>query len=131
MPVKDIPHQNWPAFADAFGRQHQNWMARLEITSSENPGGAQGGTVEVKQFAELLPLRGFALERSADGESFWIALGDPPKDVMHKVAEPTKVEIRTEDDGAHEGLRIDCSGGEVLQLHFRAAAHPEELDGIA
>lgn len=130
MSAQSVPRSDWPAFAEAFARQHHNWLVRLEVERAGTAPPEPQETPQVEVLADRQPLRKFEMERSPEGETFRIAVGEREAEVVHCVAQPADVVFDEATDGAHRGLSIRSESGEVLQVRFRSAARPEELDGI-
>ena len=52
MPTQEIPRKDWSRFFDVFSRQHEGWLATLEIFGPE---------VGAQEEAHELPLEGISL----------------------------------------------------------------------
>ncbi len=113
MPAPEIAHQQWKAFLLAYGRQHAGWLARF--VAPEGPA------------TDLLPLRDIRLE-CVDGHDRIVFVLGPEE---HVVPHPRHLHALRTDEGGHRGLEVISSDGDVTALHFRVAARPETLDGMA
>jgi uncharacterized protein DUF5335 len=99
METRESPRNEWRSFFEIFSRQHDGWLATLEIFAQE--GDAQQAPREV-------PLKGITLT-SVVGESEAIALklGKTPEDhVKHTVIEPTHVWLTQTPEGANAALKL-------------------------
>jgi hypothetical protein len=114
MNQREIPRGEWPAFLDWFGRRHRSWLATVE----EWPREAPERTRAVDQ-----PLESLAPE----GGAIAIHLGSGE---VLRVEAPQALRVDVTARGEELGLDLETSGG-VTRLRFRAAALPEELDGVA
>jgi hypothetical protein len=122
MPIEDreIPRAEWGEFLDGFSREHEGWLAHVDVD------GDSGAGIEVRD----LPLAGIVAESTADGEeTLAILLGDLGDHVAHMVYAPSRIALQTNETGAHEALEIE-SANERLLLRFRVPAVPEALDGL-
>ena len=114
MNQREIPRQEWPQFLASFGRRHRSWLATIE----EWPREAPERTRAVDQ-----PLE------SLDAEDGAIAIRLGNGEVL-RVEAPQALRIDVTERGEELGFDLDTARG-VTRLRFRAAALPEELDGIA
>jgi hypothetical protein len=123
MRTIEIPRAEWPAFFDSFSRQHEGWLANLEVIDSE-----LGAQIE----AEQLPLEGVTAELKAEGtDQISILLGRKAQDhVSHTVERAIQVMLEQNDAGADEALQIESSEGPKVLLRFRSPMPPELVDGI-
>lgn len=124
MKTKEIPRNEWPKFFGRFSRQHEGWLATLEILGSEI-----GAQVEE---------RGMAFEGIADegdevqGHEILIMFGAKPDDhVTHSISHPTAVSLEQTDEGADAALAIKSEDGVTALLRFRSAVLPEMVDAVA
>src|SRR5207302_3882777 len=64
MRTQEIPRQEWKSFFDSFSRQHEGWLATLEVLGSD---------VGAQEEAHELPLEGVSVASEA-GKSKSIAI---------------------------------------------------------
>ena len=123
MRTIEITRAEWPAFFDSFSRQHEGWLADLEIIDPE-----LGAQLE----AEQLPLEGVTAELKDEGtDEIVIILGRKAQDhVTHTVARPTRVMLEQNDEGADEALQIESSETAKVLLRFRSPMLAEAVDGV-
>ncbi len=124
--TREIPRGEWPAFLDAFSRQHQGAAVRTEVFGSEF--GAQ-------EESEHLALMGVAADLKDVGrERITIALGRSPEDhVSHAVVRPTRIRLLQADDGTDEAMEIESADGaptllRILETGARPAERSVERD---
>src|SRR5467141_3584815 len=99
MPTQEIPHEDWPNFFDVFSRQHEGWLATLEIFAPD---------VGAQEEAHELPLEGISIA-SGDNEAGAVAisLGKTPEDhVTHTITKPEHVWPNQTSEGANAALEI-------------------------
>jgi hypothetical protein len=123
METREIPHDEWRSFFDVFSRQHEGWLANLEIFGPE---------IGAQEEAHQLPLEGVTIA-SGDGEpeAISISLGKTPEDhVSHTVLEPAHVWLEQTTDGANAALEIESANETKTLLRFRSALPPEMVDGV-
>jgi len=122
MEIREIPRSEWKSFFDVFGRQHEGWLATLEVAGPETAQPASGE----------FPLKGVALTSVVgESEGIMINLGKAPKDhVKHTVIEPTHVWLVQTPEGADAGLEIASADDTKTLLRFRSPVLPELVDGV-
>jgi len=123
MKTKRIPRSEWPKFFDSFSRQHESWLATLEIFATDI-----GAQVEERELA----FEGIVDEwDEALGNQIIIMMGAKPDDhITHTIGRPTNVSLEQTDEGADVALAITSEGGAVALLRFRSAMLPEMVDGV-
>lgn len=114
MPTQEIPRQEWKKFFDNFSRQHEGWLATLEIFGSD-----VGAQEEVHE----LPLQGVSV--ASEPATIEISMGKGPDDhVSHAVEKPTRVWIEQTEEGANAALEIESEDQTKTLLRFRSPASP-------
>ena len=114
MVRKEIPRGEWRDFLESFGARHRGWLTTLEQ-----------GSVRISE----RPLGGVEL-RLAGGEIDAIVLRFGDGIGAIQLQAPRAVRLDATERGEETGLDLESAEG-LTQLRFRAAALPEELDGIA
>ena len=67
MPTQEIPRGEWPTFLDRFSRQHEGWLATLEVLAID---------IGAQEQARDLPFEGItATSRDSTPETIAISLG--------------------------------------------------------
>lgn len=118
MATQEIPRDDWSSFFDMFSRQHDGWLATVEVFSSEL--GAQ-------EEAHELPLEGVTL----DTETVAITLGKTPEDhITHTISEPEHVWIEQTNEGADAALEIESKDDSKVLIRFHSPAPHEFVDGV-
>ena len=123
MKTKRIPRSEWPKFFDSFSRQHEGWLATLEIFATDI-----GAQVEERELA----FEGIVDEwDEALGNQIIIMMGAKPDDhITHTIGRPTNVSVEQTDEGADVTLAITSEGGAVALLRFRSPTLPEMVDDV-
>lgn len=123
MKTKEIPRDEWREFFDRFSRQHEGWLATLEILSSEI-----GAQVEERELA----FEGIVDEwDEIQGNAIMIMVGATPDDhVTHSISHPEQVSLEQTDEGADAALAIKSLDGTTALLRFRSPMLPEMVDGL-
>jgi Family of unknown function (DUF5335) len=123
MQTREIPRTEWRSFFDTFNRQHEGWLATLEVFSSDL--GAQ-------EQAHELPLEGVTVSsQTGTDEEIAISLGRSPEEhINHTIAEPTHVWVERTNEGANAALEVESKDQTKTLLTFRAAVTPELVDGL-
>lgn len=122
MKTKEIPREEWGTFFDNFSRQHEGWLATLEILGTEI-----GAQVEERE----LPLKGIVDEwDEIKGNEIMIMVGMKPDDhITHIIGNATQVSLEQTDDGADAALAIKSADGTTALLRFRKSMLPELVEG--
>jgi hypothetical protein len=123
MRTQEIPRSEWRQFFDSFSRQHEGWLATLEVL---------GADVGAQEEGRELPLAGVSLSSGGDeAEAISIDLGmTPDKHVSHAISEPTAVWLEQTEEGANAALEIEVADGTKTLLRFRSPMPTEFVDGI-
>ena len=123
MPTQEIPREDWNNFFDVFSRQHEGWLATLEIFASD---------VGAQEEAHELPLEGISTASGGNvADAIAINLGKTPEDhVTHTITKPEHVWLEQTSGGADAALEIDSDNQTKTLLRFRSALPPEMVDGV-
>ncbi|HKY42613.1 MAG TPA: DUF5335 family protein [Pyrinomonadaceae bacterium] len=123
MQTQEIPREQWPSFFDSFSRQHEGWLATLEVFAE---------TVGAQPEAEELPFEGISLD-AEDGEldSVIISFGkSPSQHITHTIHQPKHLWLQQTPEGADAALEIKAGDNSNTLLRFRSPMLPEFVDGI-
>jgi Family of unknown function (DUF5335) len=86
MSTREVTRNDWTNFFDVFSKQHEGWIASLEILGDQI--GAQAEAVE-------LPFEGISVSGEDEPQSLIINLGRTAEDhVSHTVERPQHVWLR-------------------------------------
>jgi hypothetical protein len=123
MPTREIQREEWKTFLDMFSRQHEGWLATLEVL---------GPDIGAQQEAGDLPLEGItATSKDSAVESIAISLGKTPEDhITHTITEPTRVWLEQTSLGANAALEIESNDNTKTLLRFRSALPAAMVDGV-
>ena len=123
MPTKEIPRDEWNKFLDTFSRQHEGWLATLEVFAAD---------IGAQEQAHNLPLGGItATSTNDDSQSIAINLGRTPEDhVTHTITRPTRLWLEQTSEGANAALEIESADEVKTLLRFRSALPAEMVDGV-
>ena len=122
MPTQAIPREQWNNFFDSFSRQHEGWLATLEIFDTDL--GAQ-------EEARELPLTGISLSSAKNEDGIALSLGNDPGDhITHMISEPEQVWVETTSEGVNAALEIESKDRTKTLLRFRSPVLPELVDGV-
>jgi len=123
MQTQEIKRSEWQGFFNIFSRQHEGWLATLEIL---------GPDMGAQEEGHELALEGVSLSSGADeNESISIDLGRSADEyVSHSIPEPARVWVEQTDEGANAALEIEAKDGTRALLRFRSAVRPELVDGV-
>ncbi len=122
MPTQEIPRTEWNTFFNSFSRQHEGWLATLEVFGPE---------VGAQEEAHELPFESVSVaSETADSTAIAISMGKAPEDhISHSVEKPTRVWLEKTDRGVDAALEIESEDQTKTLLQFRSAEPPEFDDG--
>jgi hypothetical protein len=122
METTEIPRSEWRSFLEVFSRQHEGWLATLELA----------GRDIAQPPAGEFPLKEVALTSVVGGsEGITINLGKTPEEhLKHTVIEPTHVWLVQTSEGADAALEIESADDTKTLLRFRSPVLPELVDGV-
>jgi hypothetical protein len=123
MTTQEIPRDEWTTFLDTFSRQHEGWLATVEVL---------GADIGAQEEADDLPLEGItATSRDDSPMTIAISLGKTPEDhVTHTITEPTRIWLEQTSLGANAALEIESAGDTKTLLRFRSALPADMVDGV-
>jgi len=123
MPTQEIPREDWSNFFDVFSRQHEGWLATLEVFGPE---------VGAQEEAHQLPFEGISIASEGNGaDAIAINLGKTVEDhVTHTITKPEHVWLEQTSGGANAALEIESENQNKALLRFRSALPPEMVDGV-
>jgi uncharacterized protein DUF5335 len=123
MTIQEIPRDEWKTFFDTFSRQHEGWLATLEILGSE---------IGAQQEARDLPLEGITVNsKDTVPKTIAISLGNTPEDhVTHTIIEPTRVWLEQTSQEANAAVEIESADEVKTLLRFRSALPADMVDGV-
>ena len=123
MPTQEIPRKDWNRFFDVFSRQHEGWLATLEIFALD---------VGAQEEAHELPLEGISIASGSNGaDAVAISLGKTQEvHVTHTITKPEHVWLEQTSAGANAALEIESENQSKALLRFRSTLPPEMVDGV-
>jgi hypothetical protein len=122
MPTQEITHEKWNDFFNSFSRQHEGWLATLEVFAPE---------IGAQQEASDVPFEGISVgSEEGESEALIINVGKSAEDhVSHKIDQPTHVWLQQTATGADVALEIEAQDQSKTLLRFRSPVLPESVDG--
>ena len=123
MRTREIKRNEWAEFFDSFNRQHEGWLATLEIL---------GNDIGAQVAGRELPFAGVLIKcDEPHGDEISIIVGTKPDHhITHTIRRPIQVALDQTDEGADVALAIKASDDVIAVLRFRAAVLSEQVDGI-
>lgn len=121
MSTQEIPREQWNGFFDSFSRQHEGWLASIELL--EGTTGPQRGA---------LSFEGISLNSDeVDSDSIVISLAKSPTEhVTHVIDHAQHVWLQRTSEGANASLEIQSEDEARTLLRFQSPMLPELVDGI-
>jgi hypothetical protein len=122
MISKEVRRSDWREFFDRFSKQHEGWLATLEILVDGDDAQAE---------AVALPFEGISLNAKDKPESLVINFGRSAVDhVSHTIERPDHIWLTQTAEGADDSLEIEHQDEQKTFLRFRSPMLPEFVDGI-
>ncbi len=126
MKTQEINRNQWEEFMNEFSRQHDGWVATVEVQNS----GAQGHRI----VAQNEPFLGMSAEVGVGGSGrdyVNITVGrDESGIITHRIISPQRIAFRETDSGAHEGVEVESRDEGKTIVRFSSPARPETLNGL-
>lgn len=117
----EMAPEEWLDFFNSFSRQHDGWLASMELTR---------GTERKTELRDQ-PLAGISADHVSERDEIYLSFERADGGhLTHPVRNPMKVVFRRGLDGAHAGIDITSADGTLTSVRFRIAAKPETLDGV-
>jgi hypothetical protein len=123
MSTQEIPRTEWNNFFDGFSRQHEGWLATLEVFAPE---------IGAQEEAHELPFEGISIASADEGPNeIAINLGKTSEDhITHTITKAEHVWLEQTPTGANAALEIESENQTKTLLRFRSAMPPEMVDGV-
>src|SRR5438128_10480979 len=99
MPTQEISRKEWNNFFDSFSRQHEGWLATLEVL---------GRDIGAQEEVHELPLEGVSIGSGINQpETIAISIGRTPDDhISHTITNPEHVRLEPAVDVADAALQL-------------------------
>jgi hypothetical protein len=113
METREIPRNEWTSFFDVFNKQHEGWLATLEVFGPE---------VGAQEEARDLPLAGVSLA-SSEGEPETIAISlvrNPEDHLNHTIVKPEHVWFEQNAQLENAALEIESADDTKTLMRFRS-----------
>ena len=122
MATQEIPRDEWTTFLDTFSRQHEGWLATVEIL---------GPDIGAQQEVLNLPLEGISASKDSVPQTIIISLGNDAEDhVTHTITNPNRIWLEQTSQGANAALEIESADEVKTLLRFRSALPADMVDGV-
>jgi hypothetical protein len=115
-----IPRNEWVEFLKSFGLQHEGWLATISV--------AHG--LSAPLVISNCRLQRIAINKGAGKCDVNVSVLAGEEQRIFSVSDPLNLTFKRDSTGAHQGLEMASADGSTTVLWFRAAAHPESLDGV-
>jgi hypothetical protein len=118
MTLHNVPPSEWRPFLDRFSREHRAWIATIH--------GVVGGTPVTR--VPCAALKSVTLEDGVCGPVLRVTFLNG---VSLSAVRPCAMRVQQMSNGAECAVEVDTADAGFIRLAFRAAALPEQLDGVA
>lgn len=119
MKTKKIEKAEWRDFLHEFSRQHDGWIASIEV---------MGDNLGAQKETENRPFHGVVYDPVTGDDLIEIMSGDQKSHLTHTVRHPRRIWLEQSDDGADRALEIESDEGEKTLIRFRWSLSPNLLD---
>jgi len=111
MITTEIPRAEWIKWLDTFSKQHEGWIATVEVL---------GAKIGDQEESGKLPLVGIGADVK-DGESrIEITLGGRRDAHLTRIIDKAKrVWLKQPEEPAHEAVAVESEDGTTTVVHFR------------
>ncbi len=120
MTQEDINRNEWAAFVESFGREHQDWLVSVEVVH-------QNGAKEIVEHDAVLEN----IAASPGGrvpEKILISLTKTEDEKqVHEVPRPDAMRLERNDRGADDSLIIESDNGDTTTICLHAPQLPDEF----
>jgi hypothetical protein len=113
MSTQEIPRDEWRTFFDGFSRDHEGWIATLEVF---------GADVGAQEEAHELSFGGISFNSEAgESEAVVINVGKSAADhVSHTIDHPQHVWLQQSKEGTDSSLEIEAQDDSKTLVRLRS-----------
>lgn len=122
MATREIPHNEWIQFLNEYSRQHQGWIATVEVK-----GGNVGDHIE----ARSMSFRGVTYEEKGTNKGaidIYLDKGTQSNETR-TIVQPSHLRIAS-DGGTDKGFEVEAKDGTTTIVRFDRPASPQNVDRI-
>jgi hypothetical protein len=117
MIIHDVPRAEWPTFLEQFNRQHRAWLATIHGMEHAQP------VTRVRS----VPIQSVTVVSEPAEDTVRVMLGNG---ISLCAPRPRALRVQETEDGIERALEIETVDGALIRIAFRAAARPDQLDGL-
>lgn len=118
MIMHDVPRAEWPAFLEDFNRQHRAWLATVH--------GMEHGRPVTR--VPSVPIESVTVVSDLAEDTVRLTLANG---ISLCAPRARALRVQETEDGIERALEIETIDGALIRIAFRAAARPDQLDGLA
>ena len=118
MMIHDVPRTEWPEFLERFNRQHRAWLATIH--------GMEHGLPVTR--VPSVPIKAVTLVNELADDTLRLTLGNG---ISLCAPRPRALRVQETEEGSERALEIETLEGALIRIAFRAAARPDQLDGLS
>lgn len=117
--TRQIERKQWRDFLHEFSRQHDGWIASVEVMSDKI--GVQHEVVDRS-------FHGVVYDPEANVDRIEIMSGEGRDHMTHTIRNPLRIWLEETDDGEDRALEIESDEGEKTLIRFRWVFSSDLLD---
>jgi hypothetical protein len=120
MTQEDINRNEWVAFCESFGREHQDWLVNVEVVH-------QNGAKEIVGHGAVLENITVSGDGDAPGKVLISISKTQDERQVHEVTKPEAMRLAKNDRGADDTLIIESDNGDTTTICLHSPELPDEF----
>ncbi|RPH33698.1 hypothetical protein EHM92_08140 [bacterium] len=124
MTQEDIHRDEWVAFCESFGREHQDWLVNVEVLH-------QNGAKDIVGHSALLENIAVSPDGPDPGKILISISKTEEERRVHEVARPEAIRVEKNDRGAHESLLIESDNGDTTIICLHSPSLPDDFTELS
>jgi hypothetical protein len=111
MNAGEVPRGRWIKFFDDFSKEHQGWIATVELI---------GLDIGDQEEAGSLPLVGISADLKDRENRIEVTVGGrPDAHLTHTINNPVTVKLKPAEEEGHEAIEVKSADGTITLVSFR------------
>lgn len=110
---REIPREEWTRFLDTFSKQHEGWIANLEVVGRE---------LGDQEESTRLPLVGISADKGPQPRIEVIVGRGPEAHLTHTINGVKRVWLKPPEEPADEAIQVESEDGTITLVTFQHAA---------
>ncbi len=120
MTQEDINRDEWAAFCESFGREHQDWLVNVEVLH-------QNGAKEIVGHSAVLEKIAVTVNREKPKNVLISITKTRDEKRVYEVPRPDAMRLTKNDRGADDTLIIESDNGDTTTICLHSPQLPDEF----